>query len=145
MTSHIPATFFRKRVVPSTPPSLVNPASSAAGEPTGESSSSPISDQVPEEMYARGWVSCSAGTASTAEAVSWEPTAITGTSPIPSSAASWGSTVPRRSPGESSGASSAGSTPAASSSSGDQSCVSSASIPVLEALVRSVRRCPVSR
>ena len=86
LTSHIPATFFRKRTVPSTPPSFVNPASSARWSvPTGASSSSPISDQVPEEMKATGSARPPRpGTASTAEAVSWEPTAITGTSPIPS-------------------------------------------------------------
>ena len=41
--------FFRKRVVPATPPSLLNPAFSASRESTGAGSSTPIKDQVPDD------------------------------------------------------------------------------------------------
>ena len=144
LTSHIPETFLRNRTVPSTPPSLVKPARRASSVATAAGSSRPISDQVPEEMKATGLVPGAAGTASTAEAVSWEPIATTGTSPVPSSRPSSGRTVPRRSPGEISGASSSRSIPAASSSSEFQP-PSRPSIPVLDALVLSLRRTPVSR
>ena len=45
-----PITFLRKRTVPSTPPSFVKSASRASSLSTGASSSSPTSDQVPDEM-----------------------------------------------------------------------------------------------
>ena len=46
-SSHRPITFLRKRIVPSTPPSLVKLARRAASVSTGSSSSSPTSDHVP--------------------------------------------------------------------------------------------------
>ena len=52
VSTHRPITFLRKRIVPSTPPSLVKSANRAASVSTGSSSSRPTNDQVPEEMYA---------------------------------------------------------------------------------------------
>ena len=43
-------TLRRYRTVPSTPSSLVNPAARLASVSTGFSSSTPTSDQVPQEM-----------------------------------------------------------------------------------------------
>ena len=43
-------TFFRKRMVPNTPPSLVKLARAAWEESSGSRRSTPTSDQVPEEM-----------------------------------------------------------------------------------------------
>ena len=48
-SSHRPITLRRWRTVPSTPSSLVNPATRAASVSTGASSSTPTSDQVPQE------------------------------------------------------------------------------------------------
>ena len=50
VSTHSPITLRRKRIVPSTPASLVKSASRASSVSTGASSSSPTSDQVPEEM-----------------------------------------------------------------------------------------------
>ena len=50
LSTHSPITLRRKRIVASTPPSLVKFASRAASVSTGPSSSTPTSDQVPEEM-----------------------------------------------------------------------------------------------
>ena len=75
LSSHRPITLRRKRIVPSTPPSLVKLAARLSSVSTGRSSSTPTSDQVPDEMYAApGSV---IGTPTTAEAVSCDPTAIT--------------------------------------------------------------------
>ncbi len=70
-----PITLRKKRIVPSTPASLVKFACRAASLSTGASSSRPTNDQVPDETYAAS--SRSSGTATTAEAVSWDPTAVT--------------------------------------------------------------------
>ncbi len=51
-SSQSPMTFFRKRMRPSTPPSLVKLARRASSVSTGDGSSMPTSDQVPQEMYA---------------------------------------------------------------------------------------------
>ena len=52
---------------------------------TGASSSTPTSDQVPQAMYANG-TSPAAGTPTTADAVSWDPSRVRsvqdGTSPV---------------------------------------------------------------
>ena len=48
-SSHSPPTLRRNRMRPSTPPSLVKFAARLASVSTGASSSSPTSDQVPEE------------------------------------------------------------------------------------------------
>jgi hypothetical protein len=76
---------------------LVKLAARLASVSTGASSSSPTSDQVPDEMNAKSVPL--AGTATTAEAVSWEPTVITGTLP----ASSPGVESPRIVPGSTSG------------------------------------------
>ena len=49
-SSHSPITLRRKRTVPSTPASLVNPASRLASVSTGPPSSIPARDQVPQEI-----------------------------------------------------------------------------------------------
>src|SRR5437667_322249 len=54
----------------------------------GAGNSTPMSDQVPELMYAQ--LALSAGTAATAEPVSWEAGAMTGTGLRPVSAATAG-------------------------------------------------------
>ena len=64
---HRPITFFSSRVVPFTPPSLVKFMRKASGVMTGESSSVPNSDQVPELRKA---VPSRADIAATAEPVS---------------------------------------------------------------------------
>ena len=66
------------RTRPSTPPSFVKFAASASGVSTGRSTSTPTSPHVPHEMYAAA--SGRIGTATTADAVSCEPTAVTATS-----------------------------------------------------------------
>ena len=50
LSTHRPITLRRKRMVASTPPSLVKFAARASSLSTGWSSSRPTSDQVPEEM-----------------------------------------------------------------------------------------------
>src|SRR5579872_5257950 len=89
--------FFRKRVVPPTPPSLVKFAASAASFTKGADSSTPISDQVPLEMYAHE--SPLAGTAAMAEAVSCDAGAITGAGLRPVSDATAGRSGPSTVPG----------------------------------------------
>jgi hypothetical protein len=70
-----PVTFFRKRVRPSTPHSLVKFAANASGVRIGLSSSTPSKLQVPLEMKSEfGSV---LGTATKADAVSCEPTVTT--------------------------------------------------------------------
>ena len=59
--------FFRNRIVPQAPPSLVKFASRAAADRIGAGSSAPSSDQVPE---LRNAVPAPARTAATADAVS---------------------------------------------------------------------------
>src|ERR671913_2346194 len=98
--SQSPITFLRKRVLPAKPPSLVKLASIASCVTTGLLASTPTSDQVPLEMYAKS--SAFAGTATTAEAVSWEATAKTG-DPAPISSATSGSTGPSSVPGDTTG------------------------------------------
>ena len=130
--------------MPSTPPSFVKSARRASSVRTGSSSSSPTSDHVPEEMYAEG--SPSAGTATTAEAVSCEPTAITGTSSGRSTAeATSGSSVPIRSPAERSGGRIADGMPTRSASSVAHSRDRTSYRPVVEAFVRSAPTVPVSQ
>jgi hypothetical protein len=76
-------------MVPSTPTSFENPATIASSVSTGAVSSSPTSDQVPEEMYPN--VGVVAGTAATAEAVSCPATVHSGTR-------GWSSSEPTRVP-----------------------------------------------
>ena len=96
-STHMPARFLRKRTVPSSPASLVNPASRASDVSTGARSSMPTSDHVPELMNAHTSAGA-AGTAATAAAVSCAHVArITGGSPAPvgmSSGSIGPSTVP---------------------------------------------------
>src|SRR5437867_2165063 len=66
--------FFRKRIVPQTPPSLVKFRSRALVVMIGAVSSVPRSDHVPELMNAR---LPPAFTDATADAVSWQAGAIT--------------------------------------------------------------------
>jgi len=73
-------------MVPSTPPSLVTFAASAAALMTGAGTSSPSRDHVPEERYAQP-SPASAGTAATAHPVSCPAGAMTGT-PVPAPVAS---------------------------------------------------------
>src|SRR5579885_806662 len=88
--------FFKNRVVPPKPPSLVKFAARAASLNSGADNSTPISDQVPELMYAHDVPV--AGTAAMAEPVSCAAGAITGAGFRPVSAAtvvrSGPSTVP---------------------------------------------------
>ena len=91
LSSQVPITLVRKRIVPSTPPSLVKLASRASSVSTGMSSSRPARAQVPSETYAASSVCI--GTPTTADAVSCEPTATTGTTP-PTCSATWGSRSP---------------------------------------------------
>ena len=70
--------FLRKRTVESTPSSFVKFARRASGVRTGAPSSTPTSDHVPEDTKAKGPPSGSAGTPTTADAVSWVPTATSG-------------------------------------------------------------------
>src|SRR4030088_263798 len=66
----MPFTFFKKQVVAPTPPRLVKFILRASSVTQGESSTVPTSDQVPELMKAQSFPV--AGTAATAEAVSWQ-------------------------------------------------------------------------
>src|SRR5436305_13929900 len=88
--------FFRKRMVPPTPPSLVKLYACTLSLMSGAGNSAPISDHVPELMYAHDVPA--AGTAATAAAVSCDAGATTGTERNPVSAAtderSGPSTVP---------------------------------------------------
>src|SRR5204862_3723719 len=68
-------TFFRRRVVPATPPSLVKFMRNASELMMGASISVPSNDQVPE---LRNAVPSRAAMAATAEPVSWDAGAITG-------------------------------------------------------------------
>ena len=88
--------FFRKRVVPKTPPSLEKLAAWLAGEMTGEASSRPMTDQVPE-LRKTGSAS-SAGTPTTAEAVSCVAGTMTCRPAAPVSAAISGRTGPSLAP-----------------------------------------------
>ena len=143
LSSHSPVTLWRKRTRPSTPPSFVKLASRAASLTTGSSSSTPTSPHVPHEMYAAFGVL--SGTATIAEAVSCEPTAMT-SSGAPTALA--GLTVQRaerragiderraeRMPGSR----------VAPASSRSHSPVRTSTRPVVEALVRSATRAPVRR
>ena len=98
----MPVMFFRKRVVPKTPPSLVMSASAASDERIGMGASTPMSDQVPELRYANR--SVEAGTAATAEAVSCPATDTTGICARPQAFAISGFSKPATVPGWTSGA-----------------------------------------
>ena len=91
-------------------------------------------------MYAKS--SPTAGTATTADAVSCEPTVHTGTVPCsPTSARTW----PSSAPGSSSGGSSVLSIPSRSARSVAHVRVVASSRPVVDALVTSATRAPVSQ
>src|SRR5271167_2845804 len=89
--------FFRKRTVPPTPPSFVKLYVIAASLSSGLSSSTPISDHVPELMYAH--VPVPAGTAATADPVSCDAGAITGAGVKPVSEATDARNGPSTVPG----------------------------------------------
>jgi hypothetical protein len=74
-SSQNPVTLRRNRVVPSTPPSLLNPAPRAASVMTGAGNSTPTSAHVPVQTNANS--SPSAGTPATAAAVSCDGPMIT--------------------------------------------------------------------
>src|SRR5580704_15134119 len=67
--SHIPLTFFRKQIVPPTPPRFVKFIARASWVTHGLSRTVPTSDQVPELTKAQS--SPEAGIAAIADAVSW--------------------------------------------------------------------------
>ena len=111
---------------------------------TGSSSSSPTRDQVPDDTYAMS--RSAAGTATTAEAVSWEPTATTEVvagSPVRS--ATPPVITPTVSPGSIKGGKRSAGSPRASNASADQDRRRASSSPVVDALVISVRSSPVSQ
>ena len=119
-------------------------AARLASVSTGWSSSTPTSDQVPDDTYANR--RSAAGTPTTADAVSCDPTATTVVvvgSPVCS--ATVGRTRPTTSPGSTSGGNRSVGRSSAANSSADQVRVAASSRPVVEALVISVRRSPVSQ
>ena len=129
--------FRRWRTVPSSPSSLVKSAARLASVSTGASGSRPASDQVPVQMYANR--SPVAGTAATAEAVSCEATAVTGTGPVaPICSSTSGRSTPAGSPGCRSGANRPGSTSSRRAMPCAQSRVTESISWVVEALVSSV-------
>src|SRR5207244_5351176 len=75
-TSHRPMMFFKKRIVPPTPPSLVKLHFSTCSLTSGDVISAPISDQVPELIVAHE--PPREGTAANADPVSCVAGAITG-------------------------------------------------------------------
>ena len=132
--------FFSSRVVPATPPSFVTLAASACAVITGRGISTPSSDQVPELRNARVRL---AGTAATADPVSWHAGATTG---VPASSEETDDfRGPMTVPGSTSGGSSS-TGKSNSRSSGAAHCRDLAStICVVVALVNSARRTPVSQ
>src|ERR1700722_3045677 len=90
--------FFRKRVVPPKPASLVKLSLRTSSLISGAGNSTPSNDQVPEERYAQSSLS-SAGTAATAAPVSCEQVATTWSSPRPVSARTSGDNGPKIVPG----------------------------------------------
>jgi hypothetical protein len=142
-SSHSPATLRRYRTVPATPSSLVKFAVRLASDRTGAVSSTPTSDQVPDEMYA---AAPDIGTAATAEAVSCDPTVTTCApgSPVPATASP--STDAGGTTGARSGrASNPDAARSAASTSGLQLPARTSSSPVVDALVRSVTWTPDSQ
>ncbi|CAM5435309.1 hypothetical protein SANTM175S_10631 [Streptomyces antimycoticus] len=130
--------------MPSTPSSLVKLAARLASVSTGASSSSPARDHVPVAMYAKSGVV--AGTPTTADAVSCEPTAVTGTGVArPVSARTSGRRVPAGSPGWRRGGKSVRSMPRACATGVAQSRVRGSMSWVVEAFVSSVPGSPVSQ
>ncbi len=116
---------------------------------TGSGSSSPTSDHVPDEMYA---AAAPSGAAATADAVSCEATASTGTSPSPVTSRTSGTRCPTTVPGSTSSgslsrspASGGYSAASRSRSSADQVREVASSRPVVDALVTSATRRPVSQ
>src|SRR2546423_931688 len=91
-----PITFFSRRVVPFTPPSLLKLRRMAFGDSTGASSSVPTSDQVPELMNA---VPSRADIAATADPVSCDAGAIIGVPDRRVLGAISGNRAPTRDPG----------------------------------------------
>ncbi|GAA3095408.1 hypothetical protein GCM10020001_009310 [Nonomuraea salmonea] len=109
---------------------------------TGPGSSTPASDQVPQETYAKAGPA--AGTAATADAVSCEPTALTGADQ-PISAATSRRSPPTASPGSRSGGRMPGGRPSCLTSGNAHDLVRTSSSPVVEALVTSAPVSPVSQ
>ena len=143
----MPVRFLRKRIVPSSPTSFVNPAWRAAAVNTGARNSAPTSDHVPELMYAHG-SSPDAGTAATADAVSCEHDATTrGPRPRPRAAAGSASrrTGPRTVPGFTIVGQRAGSSPAARITSCDHAPARTSHSCVVLAIVRSATGRPLRR
>src|SRR5438105_3077994 len=89
--------FLSKRIVPSTPPSLVKLTFKARSSVIGVFVSTPIRDQVPELMYAHD--SPCAGTAATAAAVACVAGAITGIGAMPAFDVTLGRNGPSTVPG----------------------------------------------
>ena len=97
---------------------------------------------MPQEMYAAA--SACIGTATTADAVSCEPTATTSALP-PSEVATSGSSGPRRSPGVTSAGRMPRGRPSALMSASSHAWSVQRSRPVVEAFVTSARATPVSQ
>ena len=115
-------------------------ASRLASLSTGSSSSIPTSDHVPLEIYAK--LRFCAGTATTADAVSCDPTATTGSPARPPMSSRTG---PITLPGERTGGKICRGIPAAAISGHAQSPVRTSRSCVVEALVNSAPVCPVSQ
>ena len=137
-------TLRRYRIRPSTPSSFVKFAARLASVRIGRSSSTPTSAQVPQAMYAN--CSPSAGTPTTADAVSCEPTwASTGAVARPASATTSGRIGPTISPGRLVGRRIARGSPSSSSRSVAQPRRSMSNSPVVEPFVSSAAITPVSQ
>ena len=131
-------------MVASTPPSFVKFASRLASVRIGARVSTPTRDHVPDEMYANA--GRSAGTATTADAVSCDPTSVTtvvSCSPVASRTA--GSTPPRTVPGSASGGNSGGVETQQPDKLLVPMRVRGSSRPVVDACVRSAITTPVSQ
>ncbi|CDE05157.1 unknown [Anaerotruncus sp. CAG:390] len=90
--------FLRNLIFLPTPPSFVKFNASVSGVMTGSSVSVPSSDHVPELMYTN-FSSFFAGTASTADAVSWDAMLTTSAPQPPTSAPTSPRTFPSDVPG----------------------------------------------
>src|SRR3569833_4507884 len=129
---------------PSTPTSLVNPAARLSAVSTGAVSSTPASDHVPQETYPNS--SSAAGTAKTADAVSCEPTAVTGSDGgSPAGAATSARSEPAGEPGGRSGGNRKRGRPSRASSGSDHAPDRTSYRPVVEAFVTSAPTVPVSQ
>ena len=142
-TSHNPTTFFESRQVLKTPPSLVKLYERVVGDKPGFLTSVPIMDHVPELIQAKS--STSAGTATTAEPVSWQAGAMTGIEIFPVSGAIFRNRLPRMVPGWVTGPNKWVGMPSASSTGKAQSRLFGSKHCVVVASVNSLVICPHSQ